>query len=117
METKQSSSFEAKLKALKPVHWIAITGGFVLLLSVLGSGPSVDPGSWTCESIKEPVIRMSKGRDLQILEIGEAIEMQNDTSAIRCLSGDVEWSQGRGRIEYGAEVSGGGNIILNYTQG
>ena len=88
----------------------------LLLASPLAacSSSAVNPGSWTCASLIAPVMESSKGRTPEILEITEPSEMVNiPNSYIECR-GHAEWSEGVGNIEYGAHVTEGGNIVVEY---
>lgn len=92
---------------------------YVSLLGALAlaacSDPVGDPSSWTCASLVDPVIEMSQDRSPTILEITDPREFRKAGNKLECL-GDAEWSQGSGYIKYGAYVSDGGNIMLEYTR-
>ena len=88
--------------------------------AVSGCSVSVDPTSWSCASLIGPVIEMSRSRTPGIFEItNPETTLHNNYPAdgyrIEC-SGSAEWSQGSGMIEYGAHVSEGGSVILQYRQ-
>lgn len=107
-----------KIKALKPAHWAFIGIGAVLILVMASGGSSVDPDNWTCESLVQPVMKMSQERSPTVLEITSPEErhrMRGPQPKIECW-GRAEWSQGWGPIEYSAYVSDGGNVVLQYKQ-
>jgi hypothetical protein len=87
-----------------------------LALQGCSSGDSVNPGSWTCDSLIQPVIEASKGKTPEILEITEPKEMINIPNGYITCQGSAEWSEGSGTIEYGAHVSNGGDVIISYRQ-
>jgi hypothetical protein len=82
------------------------------------SGGASDPTKWTCEALIQPVIRMSEERSPTVLEITSPEERGRTYGPhpkIEC-HGYAEWSQGSGSIDYGAYVSDGGNVVLQYSQ-
>lgn len=88
---------------------------FLLVLSLTDcSGSRVDPENWTCTSLIGPVIESSKGKSPEILEITEPSQMGDKTRHEISCYGRAEWSQGYGNIQYGAHVSEGGEVIVEY---
>lgn len=90
---------------------IVLLGGSMLA----GCAPSVDPKTWTCESLIGPVIAMSKDKDVQILEIESPTEVTKTEEEISC-SARAELSNGGWLITYGAHVSAGGKVMVEYQQ-
>lgn len=87
-----------------------------LLLSACGGSSDITPQNWSCRSLIEPVIEMSRGKDPEILELSNPEEIENLTGVyIKCVA-SAEWSRGSGRAEYGARVSDGGSLILEYRR-
>jgi hypothetical protein len=86
-----------------------------LLLSACGGSENIDPKTWTCQSLVKPVIDMSKSRSTQILEIGSISQEPtfSPNEAIGC-TGRAETSQGTVFIDYGAHVSDGGAVMVEY---
>lgn len=90
----------------------------LLALSGCSGDVTANPDKWSCEALVGPVIAMSKERSPTILEITEPEEtnrMYGPNASISCR-GKAEWDQGYGMAEYGAHVSPGGNVILEYRQ-
>jgi hypothetical protein len=99
--------------AMKVLHRVTL---LLLPLQACSAGDSIDPEHWSCESLIGPVIEMSKGKTPEILEITQPLQMPSfRNNSIRCV-GSAEWSEGEGRIEYGAHVSDGGKLFLSYQQ-
>ncbi len=88
-----------------------------LALTLTGCSPAgIDPSSWSCTSLIRPTVEMSGGRTPEVLEISNPEELSNIPNyRIECR-GNAEWTQGWGMIEYGAHVSEGGSVILEYQQ-
>lgn len=86
-----------------------------LLVAGCSSEPELDPGSWTCQSLVDPIIKMSQERDPKIIEITHVHDQGKFPNEINC-SGAAEWTRGEGGIEFGARVSDGGQVILEYRQ-
>lgn len=85
-------------------------------LTLASCSNSIDPETWTCESLIGPVIAMSKDKEPRILEITYlSTRPGSDAKEIIC-DGRAEWSRGEGTITYGAHVSDGGQVILEYKQ-
>lgn len=85
-------------------------------LTLASCSNAIDPETWTCDSLIDPVIAMSKDREPRILEITSPSKRDDGaTDSITC-DGQAEWSQGEGSITYGARVSEGGQVILEYQQ-
>ena len=88
-------------------------------LTACSSSAALDPGEWTCQSLIQPIIKMSEGRTPAILELTNAEEIDRieggSTPSIQCKA-RAEWSEGYGLAEYGAHVSNGGGVILEYRQ-
>lgn len=80
------------------------------------SSASVDPNTWTCDSLIEPVIAMSKDKELQVMEITSPRRRETYTPRSITCDAQAEWSQGKGSITYGAHVSDGNQVILEYKQ-
>ena len=88
----------------------------VACLTLASCSSSIDPETWTCQSLIAPVIAMSKDRAPRILEITDPYTRPNSNAEkITCDAG-AEWSEGEGSITYGAHVSDGGQIVLEYKQ-
>jgi len=91
----------------------------VACLSALSacSGSTIDPEHWSCDALVKPVISMSKERTPTILEINNPKEIGRTygTNATLSCTADAEWSEGYGYFEYGAHVSDGGQVILEYS--
>ncbi|WP_439540706.1 hypothetical protein [Sphingomonas sp.] len=85
-------------------------------LTLASCSDGVDPSTWTCESLVGPVIAMSKDKDLRILEITNPSTRPGSSAEQITCDGQAEWSQGEGSITYGARVSDGGRVILEYQQ-
>jgi hypothetical protein len=92
-----------------------IIGSFALLAGC-SSSPKIDPQNWSCEQLVKPVIEMSQERELKILEITQVKERQNLPGSELTCSGNAEWSQGDGWIEFGARISDGDQLILEYSR-
>lgn len=91
-----------------------ITVASLATLSLGGCSAKVDPKTWTCASLVQPVIDMSKSKDPRILEITGVSEIgPHDEREITC-GGGAEWSDGEGSVKFGAHVSDGGEIIVEY---
>lgn len=88
----------------------------VASLALASCSSSIDPQTWTCQSLIDPVIAMSKDKVPRILEITNPYTRPgSDAEKITC-DGQAEWSQGEGSITYGAHVSDGGQVMLEYKQ-
>ena len=87
-----------------------------LPIAVAGcSGGAVDPQTWTCENLKPHIIEMSQTRRPRVLEINQVYNEMNSGGSIECIA-QAEWAEGSGGITYGARISDGGSIILEYRQ-
>jgi hypothetical protein len=84
-------------------------------LTLASCSGSIDPKTWTCDSLIGPVIAMSKDKDVKILEIESPTEETKSSEEIRCTA-RAELSNGGWFITYGAHVSDGGQIVLEYQQ-
>lgn len=86
--------------------------------SFLAKNPAfINGNNWSCRNLIDSVIAMSQDRPLQIYEINSPTEISNiPTFKIQCF-GSAEWSNGSDLIHYGARMSEGGNLILEYRQG
>ena len=99
---------------------LIVLGGCIALTACGGSGGSeskgIDPHAWSCESLAPEVIAMSKGKTPEIFEISNIQTKYNILGQeIKCIA-SAEWSQGTGFAEYGAHVSDGGSVMLEYAQ-
>lgn len=87
-----------------------------LLLIACSSEPKIDPNGWKCRQLVDPVIAMSQDQDAKILEV-TAVEDQQNIPGYRLLCiANAEWSKGYGRVEFGAHVSDGDKVIVEYKQ-
>jgi hypothetical protein len=86
-----------------------------LLGACSGSG-GINSRSWTCDSVSKHVIEMSQQEDSKILEITNISELQNIPDYRLSCSATAEWSKGEGGLEFGAHVSDGGKVIVEYNQ-
>jgi len=85
-------------------------------ISCSSGGEAITSHNWTCQSLLQPVIDMSKDRELQVLEIIQPEELVNlPGSNIQCR-GRAEWNRGYGNVLYGARVSDGESMMLEYSQ-
>jgi outer membrane murein-binding lipoprotein Lpp len=105
----------------KVPRWVLIAGAAVvavILLARCGSSGNagIDLSTATCESLIPQVIEMSQDRELEILEITSPRKRADSSWTELSCDGSAEWSQGEGRIIYGAHESDGGSIILEYKQ-
>lgn len=84
--------------------------------SVGSESKGIDPHAWSCESLAPEVVAMSKGKTPEIFEISNIQTKHNILGQeIECIA-SAEWSQGTGFAEYGAHVSDGGSVMLEYAQ-
>lgn len=87
-----------------------------LTLAACSSKPDITSHNWNCQKLVNPVIAMSQERNAKIIEITGVREIQNLPGyRIMCI-GSAEWSQGYGNVEFGAHVSEGDNLIIEYKQ-
>ena len=86
----------------------------VLVLGGCSSQRGIDPNTWSCESLIQPVIDMSKDKDVKILEITDPTKEPSIGQEIKC-NARAELSNGGGFIDYGAHVSEGGQVIVEYS--
>lgn len=96
----------------------ATFGALVIAVATLGacsSGDDIQPGTWSCDKLVRPIIEMSQDEDVQILEITAVEERAKSADALEC-KGNAEWSRGYGVVDFGARVSDGGSIMLEYQQ-
>ena len=104
-------------------QWAAIGAGTVVLLLLLvrcigGDAEEIDISTATCESLIPHVIAMSQGKDPEILEITNPTRAggrHGGAQEVPC-DGQAEWSRREGSITYGAYVSDGGQVMLEYKQ-
>lgn len=113
------TTIKSKLSTLRPKHWgLIILGVALMWLAARPGDAAVDPTDWSCDALIQPVIEMSEERLVTVLEISNSREKTRTYGphpSIDCW-GSAEWSQGTGSIQYGAHVTDGGNIILEYAQ-
>lgn len=80
------------------------------------SSESIDSHSWSCPSLVEPIIEMSKEKSPQILELSGVHEVGNLPGyKIECWAYG-EWSDGGAIANFGAHVTDGGSVILEYSR-
>ena len=84
----------------------------------LAENPELITGNnWSCRNLINSVIAMSQDQPLKIYEINSPREVGNlPTHSIDCY-GSAEWSNGSEVISYGARMTEGGNLVLEYRQG
>lgn len=88
-----------------------------LAFVVAGCGsPGIDPQAWTCENLKARIIEMSQTRRPRVLEIGQIMNENNLPGELIECTAMAEWAEGSGAISYGAHISGGGSVIIEYRQ-
>jgi hypothetical protein len=88
----------------------------LLSLAACSGGLPSDASKWTCESLIGPVIAMSQERTPRVLSIRNPSEsLRVDGRQLECRA-QAEWTEGSGYIGYGAEISGDGEITLNYRR-
>lgn len=87
-----------------------------VLLMGCSSRAEINPNSWKCQQLVDPVIAMSQEEDSIILEITAVEERQNIPGYRLICVANAEWSKGYGRIEFGAHVSDGNKVIVEYKQ-
>lgn len=81
-----------------------------------GGQQTVDPRTWTCQSLIGAVIEMSQSRRPRILEINRSEEMVSSPNSYIQCRGWAEMSEGGTvLLTYGARISDGGNILLEYS--
>lgn len=90
--------------------------GIFVAMTACSSGDDITPRNWTCQKLIGPVIAMSQERDVKILEITDVKELSNFPGSRLECRGKAEWSEGYGTIEFGAHVSAGGNLMLEYKR-
>ncbi len=103
--------------------WALIGGGAVIVLIVLaglgsgGESAGINMSTTTCENLIPRIIEMSEDKELKVLEISNPRTEPSPpgNQEIAC-SGNAEWSRGSGFISYGAHVSNGGQVMLEYKQ-
>lgn len=93
-----------------------IIGSVMTLLTACSSSSKIDSGSWTCDGISKHVITMSQQEESKILEISNITEIENVPNYRLSCSASAEWSQGEGGLDFGAHVSDGGKIIVEYNR-
>lgn len=85
-------------------------------LAACSNGEGVTSHNWTCPDLVDQVVKMSQNEDAKILELTNVSEWTNSPGFRLECRGDAEWSQGYGVVKFGAHVSDGGNIIVEYSR-